>query len=88
MVQFGQKQTPAVAQPTVEVSYDDGVTWAKAKVEKKGQTWNVVLDHPRKGDYVSLRASAQDRAGNSVKQTLIRAYPLAGCHERRASGSN
>ncbi|MGI5153358.1 S8 family serine peptidase [Plantactinospora sp. CA-294935] len=57
---------------TVEVSYDDGVNWAPAEVTA-GQ---AVLRHPAEPGYVSLRASATDTAGNTVTQTVIRAYKI------------
>ncbi|WP_283137456.1 S8 family serine peptidase [Rhizohabitans arisaemae] len=57
---------------SVEVSYDDGVTWAKADVRHM----KVVLDHPRGDGFVSLRAKASDTAGNTVEQTVIRAYRI------------
>jgi len=58
---------------TVEVSYDDGVTWASAPVSA-GQ---ATVTHPARDGYVSLRATAVDSAGNTVTQTVIRAYKLA-----------
>jgi subtilisin family serine protease len=76
VMQYGIRQ-PAVKDPSVEVSYDDGASWAKAKVERKGKAWNLSLDHPASAGYVSLRASVRDRSGNAVEQTLIRAYALA-----------
>ena len=36
----------------------------------------AALHHPADAESVSLRASATDRDGNTVKQTLIRAYKL------------
>lgn len=33
--------------------------------------------HPRDASYVSLRGSARDAAGNSVEQSILRAYALA-----------
>jgi subtilisin family serine protease len=80
VAQFGEKGEPHVGKPTLEVSYDDGQTWAGVPVEKDGARWNALLDHPRRAEYVSLRASAHDRRGNGVEQTLIRAYGLAGRH--------
>ena len=35
------------------------------------------LNHPAGATSVSLRASATDRDGNTVKQTIIRAYNVA-----------
>ncbi|MDQ7904236.1 S8 family serine peptidase [Phytohabitans sp. ZYX-F-186] len=58
---------------TVDVSYDDGVTWARAPVAAGEAT----VTHPARDGYVSLRATAVDAAGNTVTQTVIRAYKLA-----------
>jgi hypothetical protein len=68
--------TGAVSRPrtlSVDVSYDEGVTWRKADVLLN---LAVVLRHPADADSVSLRATATDRDGNSVTQTVIRAYKL------------
>ena len=70
---------------SVEVSYDGGRTWRKADL-----LWNlaVLLRHPADvgvrvavaapaaAAAVSLRATAGDRAGNEVRQIVIRAYKL------------
>jgi hypothetical protein len=61
---------------TVDVSYDDGVTWRKANVLAVGGTGVVLLQHPNRAGFVSLRAAATDRAGNTVRQTVIRAYAI------------
>jgi subtilisin family serine protease len=57
----------------VEVSYDEGASWRRVPV-----TPNLVatLHHPTRATSVSLRASASDPDGNTVKQTVIRAYRL------------
>ncbi|MFL6053795.1 MAG: S8 family peptidase [Actinoallomurus sp.] len=55
----------------LELSYDDGKTWHTATRDSHG---NFRLDAPDKASYVSLRASAHDSAGNSVRQTVIRAF--------------
>lgn len=57
----------------IDVSYDDGATWQRVPV-----LLNVVavLHHPAGAKSVSLRAAATDRDGNTVKQTLVRAYQL------------
>lgn len=62
--------------PTLEVSYDDGATWAGAPVRCEGERFTALLDHPSTGAYVSLRAAVQDTSGNAVEQTIIRAYGL------------
>lgn len=58
----------------VDVSYDDGATWLRAPLDRSGA---AVLHHPAAEGYVSLRASAADAAGNTVEQTIIRAYHIA-----------
>jgi hypothetical protein len=74
--QYGQQVTPEVSTPNVEASYDDGATWAAARVEPNGTGWNAFLDHPERAEYVSLRSSTHDANGNAVEQTLYRAYGL------------
>ncbi len=58
---------------TVEASYDEGKTWQRTPVLLNTV---AVLDHPANAETVSLRASGSDRAGNTVRQTIIRAYHL------------
>jgi subtilisin family serine protease len=58
---------------TVAVSYDEGRTWQPARVTNG----TVKVRHPAHATSVSLRAFARDRDGNTVKQTIIRAYKLA-----------
>jgi subtilisin family serine protease len=62
---------------TVEVSYDDGATWRSAPVVRSGQHGVVFLKHPAKAGFVSFRAASTDTAGNTVKQTILRAYEIA-----------
>ena len=76
--QYGRARPPAVSDVVFEVSYDDGHSWARGPVTREGEQWSAHLDHPRRADYVSVRASARDRQGSSVEQTLIRLYALAG----------
>nr|WP_223256434.1 S8 family serine peptidase [Micromonospora endophytica] len=61
---------------TVEVSYDGGRNWQRAKVKKSGGGWQATVQHPRGTGHVSLRASAEDTAGNTVTQRTIQAYRL------------
>lgn len=62
---------------TVQVSYDDGASWHPAKVDTRGKSPVATVHHPRTDDgYVSLRTSVTDKRGNTVEQTVIRAYRL------------
>ncbi|MCO6005996.1 hypothetical protein NE236_13470 [Actinoallomurus purpureus] len=54
--------------PALQVSFDDGGSWATLPVEKSGTAWTATVRNPDAG-YVSLRATA-----DGVEQTLIRAY--------------
>ncbi|MFS1301878.1 hypothetical protein [Streptosporangium longisporum] len=62
----------------VEVSYDDGATWSRAPVHGGG----AVLRHPAAGGFASLRATSTDTAGNTVEQTVIRAYRIVPANRR------
>ncbi|MFF3378541.1 S8 family serine peptidase [Streptomyces sp. NPDC002680] len=53
-----------------EVSYDDGATWRHAKAVGT----HLALTHPATAGSVSLRAKLTDRAGNTLVQTIERAY--------------
>jgi subtilisin family serine protease len=60
----------------LEVSYDDGATWQPAPLTGTGESRRTLLLHPAEARFVSLRAAAADGAGNSVEQTILRAYRL------------
>jgi subtilisin family serine protease len=55
----------------VDVSYDDGATWSKAKVISILGLHFVLLKNPSKAGFVSLRASTAD-----FSQTIIHAYEV------------
>ncbi|RSM61944.1 peptidase S8 [Kibdelosporangium aridum] len=61
---------------TVQVSHDEGVTWKAAPVANFNGKWFTVVSHPSAANSVSLRASAKDAEGNSVDQTIHRAFLL------------
>jgi hypothetical protein len=62
----------SAAVPPGLATYDEGATWLLASL-----TGSVaVVDHPADATTVSLRASARDSAGNTVKQSFIRANHL------------
>ncbi len=58
----------------VEVSFDDGAHWRPVPVLRSGTGGVAVLQHPAAAAFVSLRITAADRDGNSVTQTVLRAY--------------
>ncbi|MFG2767656.1 S8 family serine peptidase [Streptomyces rubiginosohelvolus] len=65
----------------VEASYDDGKNWTRAITTRKGGGFTASVERPShvRGDaYVALRVTAIDAAGNSVRQTIDRAYRHQG----------
>jgi hypothetical protein len=69
--QLGARLSPRTL--SVEVSYDEGKTWWRVPVLFKTA---ALLHHPKGATSVSLRAKGADRDGNTVEQTVIRAYLL------------
>ncbi|MFD3451713.1 S8 family serine peptidase [Streptomyces sp. NPDC058691] len=61
---------------TLEVSYDDGATWHRTTPRHKGADWTASLNAPSKARFASLRTTAKDAKGNTVSQTVIRAFGL------------
>ncbi|MEU3648431.1 S8 family serine peptidase [Lentzea sp. NPDC034063] len=59
----------------VEVSRNEGQTWQRVPVLRVNGTWVAVIQNPASG-FVSLRANAADQDGNTVTQTVIRAYQV------------
>ncbi|MBM0233563.1 S8 family serine peptidase [Micromonospora sp. STR1_7] len=57
----------------VSASFDDGRTWVALPVLRGV----ALIGHPRRPGFVSLRLTATDTAGNSVTQTIQRAYRIA-----------
>ena len=57
----------------VEVSYDEGKTWKRADTILN---LVAVVHHPAGAESVSLRATATDRDGGKVTETIVRAYKL------------
>ncbi|MEJ3747989.1 hypothetical protein WEI85_32450 [Actinomycetes bacterium KLBMP 9797] len=60
----------------LSASFDDGGSWERVAVRRDGDRWLATVDHPAGAQHVSLRARATDAAGNTVDQTMIRAYAL------------
>ncbi|MEE6449259.1 S8 family serine peptidase [Gottfriedia acidiceleris] len=62
---------------TLEVSFDEGKTWKQTNLTREGEDWFADLKLPNNpGGSVSLRASAWDDVGNSIKQDVIKAFGL------------
>jgi len=62
----------ANASVTVDVSFDDGVTWTAVPVHRSV----ALVKHPPRAGFVSLRVKATGTEGNSVEQTVIHAYRI------------
>ncbi|MDT3397516.1 S8 family peptidase [Streptomyces sp. B1866] len=59
---------------TVEVSYDEGATWRPLPVRTVGGKRSVTVDNPAAGGSVSFRAHLTERDGDTVEETIYRAY--------------
>ncbi|WP_146167612.1 hypothetical protein [Micromonospora sp. MH33] len=57
----------------VAASFDDGRTWTALPVSHGVAR----ITHPRRPGFVSLRLTATDTAGNTVTETIQRAYRIA-----------
>jgi hypothetical protein len=58
----------------VQASFDDGRTWSKVFVVRSSSDGVALLRHPKGSGFVSLKAAAIDTEGNTVEETVIRAY--------------
>ncbi|MFC8506777.1 S8 family serine peptidase [Streptomyces sp. NPDC057411] len=70
--------TPAdITSARLSYSYDEGTTWTAARVSRQGSGWTATVNHAdATGRHVTLRAELTDANGNSVTQTVIRAYDV------------
>ncbi|WP_329190294.1 S8 family serine peptidase [Actinacidiphila glaucinigra] len=68
--------TAAIGKPSLEVSYDDGKTWQRAGLDRRGDGWRTDLRAPKSAGFATLRVTARDDAGNTVSQTITRAFGL------------
>ncbi|WP_406320062.1 S8 family serine peptidase [Streptomyces sp. NBC_01637] len=72
---------PAGVKLKVEASFDDGRSWmGQVRIRDRSHNrYTATIEQPgnqRQGGYVTLRVTATDKAGNSVRQTVERAYLL------------
>lgn len=68
----GAATTLGVSRLQVQVSYDDGASWRAAPMIGNG----AVITPPTHATHVSLRVNLTDGAGNTLDQTIVRAYAL------------
>ncbi|MFF4415637.1 S8 family serine peptidase [Streptosporangium sp. NPDC001559] len=69
---------PNLTSLKVEASFDDGATWQQAQSTFNGNGAVAQVDNPSSGDFVSLRVTAVDGNGDTLTQTVLRAYGLTG----------
>ena len=71
----------AIADLTFDVSFDDGASWAPARVASLGDgRFQATYPQPALDattGFASFRVSATDAEGSKLEQTITRAYPLA-----------
>ncbi|MCY1136493.1 S8 family serine peptidase [Actinoplanes sp. Pm04-4] len=72
----GAPSTKAITSVTLEVSYDGGATWIRQRSQRSKDGWTTDLRAPKPAQHVSLRTTARDAYGNSVEQTITKAFGL------------
>ncbi|MEU7823629.1 S8 family serine peptidase [Catellatospora sp. NPDC049133] len=72
----GVHQGGKVGKVELEVSYDDGRTWQRVPLDRRDGSWQTTLHAPGWAKFASIRVSAADSAGNTVTQTVVRAFGL------------
>ena len=80
----------AVDHASVQVSFDDGTTWAPASAVTAvgGGTFKVTVTPPgpsATSDFASVRVHLADAAGDTLDQTIIRAYELTSAPANAAA---
>ncbi|MFJ3586879.1 S8 family serine peptidase [Streptomyces sp. NPDC090127] len=67
----------ALTSARLSYSYDGGTTWTEAQVSQRGGTWTATVHHAgASGRPVTLKTELTDAQGNSVTQTVVRAYDV------------
>ncbi|MFD7441287.1 S8 family peptidase [Streptomyces sp. NPDC059909] len=68
----------ALVDAKLSYSYDGGATWTEAKAEQQSAgAWTATVDHAgRSGQQITLKVELTDANGNSVTQTVERAYDV------------
>ncbi|HET9627058.1 MAG TPA: S8 family peptidase, partial [Kofleriaceae bacterium] len=73
--------TPKIKAVTLDVSFDDGVTWQAVPVALDGAQALALIVHPPGTTFVSLHGTVTDARGNAVDQTILHAYQLKQPHD-------
>ncbi|WP_203978140.1 hypothetical protein, partial [Planotetraspora silvatica] len=71
----------------LEYSTDDGATWTSLPVTSTGDSASAELTVPADASFVSLRVSAVDDEGESVRRTVIRAFAGPAPQPERTVGA-
>ncbi|MFI7320062.1 S8 family peptidase [Streptomyces venezuelae] len=67
----------ALTDAQLSYSYDEGRTWTAAKTAEHGGKWSATVNHAgASGKPVRLKTRLTDAHGNSVTQTVARAYDV------------
>ncbi|MEU2117235.1 hypothetical protein ABZ567_16640 [Streptomyces sp. NPDC016459] len=67
----------ALTSAKLSYSYDGGTTWTEARVFQQGGHWTAAVNHAgATGEPVTLQTRLTDANGNSVTQTVVRAYDV------------
>jgi hypothetical protein len=66
----------AITHASAQVSYDNGRFWQSAGLTRLGTGRYLMSFRPPAGVDVTLRFTASDAAGNSIKETIISAYSV------------
>ncbi|MEU9703903.1 S8 family serine peptidase [Streptomyces sp. NPDC047981] len=67
----------ALTSARLSYSYDGGTTWTEAQVSQRDGTWTATVNHAgAAGKQVTLKTELTDANGNSVTQTVVRAYDV------------
>ncbi|MGW2226872.1 S8 family peptidase [Streptomyces formicae] len=67
----------SLTEAKLSYSYDEGKTWTAATTARQGGTWRATVNHAgASGEQVWLKSQLTDSRGNSVTQTVARAYDV------------
>ncbi|WP_418959747.1 S8 family peptidase [Streptomyces tritici] len=67
----------ALTSAKLSYSYDGGATWTVAPVARQDGVWTATVNHAgASGKQVTLTSELTDAEGNSVTQTVVRAYDV------------